>query len=179
MSSDVLPWLDYGWVFDFPAGMFRAILERLRGTPVRLDDALRDVHEPTLVARPAGKKWCAKEHAGHLWTVEALWQTRTEQYLHGAAELTAADMENRASERSAYESRPVESILAGFRAARAETLAMLDPLSLEDAGRIAHHPRLGRPMRLVDLCFFAAEHDDHHLAVVRELVRGSQNLRSP
>jgi uncharacterized damage-inducible protein DinB len=103
--------------------------------------------------------------------VEALWQTRVGQYLDGAAELTVADMENRPTGASAYESRPIRSILAGFRAASCETLAMLDPLSLDDAGRVAHHPRLDRSMRLADLCFFAAEHDDHHLAVIREFVR--------
>ena len=27
-------------------------------------------------------------------------------------------------------------------------------------------PRLGTPMRLVDLAFFVAEHDDHHLAQI-------------
>jgi hypothetical protein len=37
--------------------------------------------------------------------------------------------------------------------------------------RTALHPRLKRPMRLVDLCFFVAEHDDHHLATVTRLAR--------
>ena len=32
------------------------------------------------------------------------------------------------------------------------------------------HPRLKQPMRLVDHLFFAAEHDDHHLAVIWELI---------
>jgi hypothetical protein len=32
------------------------------------------------------------------------------------------------------------------------------------------HPRLKQPMRLVDHLFFVAEHDDHHLALIRELL---------
>jgi hypothetical protein len=32
------------------------------------------------------------------------------------------------------------------------------------------HPRLKQPMRLVDHLFFAAEHDDHHLAKIWELI---------
>jgi hypothetical protein len=34
------------------------------------------------------------------------------------------------------------------------------------------HPRLQQPMRLVDHLYFAAEHDDHHLACIWELLHG-------
>jgi|GEM_PF-4393916 len=34
----------------------------------------------------------------------------------------------------------------------------------------ALHPRLKTPMRIVDLAYFVAEHDDHHLSRIRELV---------
>ena len=33
------------------------------------------------------------------------------------------------------------------------------------------HPRLERPMRLIDMMFFHAEHDDYHLARISELRR--------
>jgi hypothetical protein len=33
------------------------------------------------------------------------------------------------------------------------------------------HPRLKKPMRIVDLFLFVAEHDDHHLARIAELVK--------
>ena len=33
------------------------------------------------------------------------------------------------------------------------------------------HPRLKKPMRMVDHCFFVAEHDDHHLAAITDLRR--------
>jgi uncharacterized damage-inducible protein DinB len=171
MGSDVLPWLEYTWAFDFPVGMFRAVLERLRGTPSRLEDLVRGASEEAMRSSPQGR-WCAKEHAGHLWTVDALWQRRIAEYLRGEAELTAADMANRATQGASYESAGFDSILSGLRTARAATLALLDPLPLTEAARVAHHPRLDRPMRLVDLCFFAAEHDDHHLAMIRELLEG-------
>ncbi|MDP8240406.1 MAG: hypothetical protein P9X24_15050 [Candidatus Hatepunaea meridiana] len=34
----------------------------------------------------------------------------------------------------------------------------------------ANHPRLNKPMRMVDSLYFEAEHDDHHLNVMKELV---------
>jgi hypothetical protein len=39
----------------------------------------------------------------------------------------------------------------------------------DELERCVVHPRLGTPMRLVDLAYFIAEHDDHHLARLREL----------
>ena len=167
MRSDVLPWLEYCWTFDFPTGMFRAVLERLRGAPARLDELLRGAPPAALMRHEPGT-WSAQENAGHLWVVDALWQIRIREFLAGAPALTAADMSNRATEAGGYHGQPMPVILAGFRAARGETVAMLDRLTLADAGRLAHHPRLDREIRLVDLCFFAAEHDDHHLAVIRE-----------
>lgn len=171
MPSCVLPWLDYRWSFDFPVGMYRALCERLRGTPARLDELLRDP-PATASDRPPSAGWSIHEHAGHLVEVERLWQTRLAEYLAGRRELTAADMGNHATEGAGYNQRPLAEIRASFRAARLSTMATLDPLSLADAARCAHHPRLNRPMRLVDLCLFAAEHDDHHLALIHDQFTG-------
>ena len=168
--SDVLPWLEYRWSFDFPVGMFRAIVERLRGAPTRLEESVRGTSRDRLTRRP-GEAWSAQEHAGHLVSVEALWRRRIEEYLRGEGTLTAADMENRATKGSDYNERPLEEILAEFRAARGAFVRALDVLDLEAAARTAHHPRLDRPMRLVDMCYFAAEHDDHHLAAIHDLLR--------
>ncbi len=168
--SDVLPWLEYRWSFDFPAGMFRAIVERLRGTAARLEEAVRGAAPDRLTRRP-DHGWSAQEHAGHLVSVENLWHVRLGEYARGAATLTAADMENRATKASGYDERPIAAILEEFRLARTATVRLLDGLDLEGAARVAHHPRLDRPMRLVDLTLFAAEHDDHHLAAIHELLR--------
>jgi len=44
-------------------------------------------------------------------------------------------------------------------------------LEPESFARVAIHPRLNIPMRLVDMLYFQAEHDDYHLARISELVR--------
>ena len=169
MATDVLPWLEYRWDFGFPVGMYRAILERLRGTPARVKALVAGAAADRLVRRD-GDHWSAQEHVGHLIAVERLWETRLSQLLAGATHLAAADMNNRATEASDLNRRPIDDIVAAIRTARAATLARLDALTIDDAARVAHHPRLNRPMRLVDLCFFAAEHDDHHLAMARAMV---------
>jgi hypothetical protein len=63
------------------------------------------------------------------------------------------------------------AIAAEFRVARDNLVARLDDTVADDVERTALHPRLKRPMRLIDLCFFVAEHDDHHLAIVSRLAR--------
>ena len=37
-------------------------------------------------------------------------------------------------------------------------------MEVADIFRTALHPRLETPMRMMDLFYFVAEHDDHHLA---------------
>lgn len=167
---DVLPWLEYRWSFDAPIGMFRSVCERLRGTPARLEEALRPMVPAEATAR-RGDGWSIQQHAGHLFIVEPLWQTRLRELLRGETRLTAADMSNSATEAARLDEEPAEKLLDAFRSARQVTLQMLDPLTLEDAARAAHHPRLDKDLRLLDLCVFVAEHDDHHLAMIRALRR--------
>jgi hypothetical protein len=33
----------------------------------------------------------------------------------------------------------------------------------------AHHPRLNKQMRIIDIAYFTAEHDDHHFAMISEI----------
>ena len=54
---------------------------------------------------------------------------------------------------------------------RGKFVARLEGLSEADWSRSALHPRLQQPMRMVDLVFFTAEHDDYHVARISELIR--------
>ena len=54
---------------------------------------------------------------------------------------------------------------------------MLEGADASALERTARHPRLGTPMRLIDIAFFTAEHDDHHLARITELLRLSVSKR--
>ena len=128
---------------------------------------------PEAAARPQADRWSTQEHAGHLCLVERLWATRFRELLRGERTLAVADMGNAATEAAKLNEEPLSRVLGRFRSARAETLELLDSLKLEDAARVAHHPRLGVAMRLVDLCTFAAEHDDHHMAMIRALLRST------
>ena len=165
-----MPWIDRRFAFDLPAALFPSLLERLRGTPARAEERVRDLAPETLRRRD-GDTWSIQEILGHLIQVEVLWHGRLDDYESGRAVLRAADMEKRRTVDADYNRRDVKGILAGFRASRmqlVERLARLDEAGVE---RTARHPRLDVPMRVIDMVVFAAEHDDHHLARITELIR--------
>lgn len=168
--SSVPLWFERKFEFTFPVEQFPNLCVRLRGTPARLEEMLREVPREVLVRTP-GEKWSAQEHAGHLLDLEPLWIARVGDFLSGGSELTAADLKNRKTHEADHNAKSIQSILAEFRAARLELLGRVAGIRPEAFARSMLHPRLKQPMRLVDHLFFAAEHDDHHLAHIWELIQ--------
>ena len=166
----MMNWLDRRFAYEPPVGEFPAIVERLRGTPARVEEKATRIREATRLFKP-DEHWSIQEHLGHLGDLEGLWARRTEELLRAEGELSAADMSNRATRERDHNARAIAAIVAEFRVARGRWTDRLDACSDADVARSSLHPRLKRPMRLVDLCFFVAEHDDHHLAVVTRLAR--------
>ena len=168
--SQVPAWFAREFEFTFPVEQYPNLCVRLRGTPVRLEEMVRDVRRSLLVAKP-GDKWSAQEHAGHLLDLEPLWMARVDDFQAEGNTLTVADLSNRKTHEANHNARDLQTILTEFRAAR---LRLVDRAESFDHARFARtklHPRLNRPMRLVDHLYFVAEHDDHHLAKIWEMVR--------
>ena len=166
-------WFERKFEFTFPVELHPNLCARLRGTPVRLEEIVRGVPREILIRKP-GEKWSAQEHAGHLLDLEPLWLARVDDYLAGGSELTAADLKNTKTHQANHNARPIDTILSDFRRARQELVNRTESLDRAILSRTKLHPRLKQPMRLVDHLFFAAEHDDHHLAVIWEMIRGER-----
>ncbi|HEY1403182.1 MAG TPA: DinB family protein, partial [Pyrinomonadaceae bacterium] len=96
---------------------------------------------------------------------------RLDDYAAGLDTLRPADRENRKTHEANHNSLSIEHILASFRAERGEFVRRLEGLDQELAARAALHPRLNLPMRVIDLAYFIAEHDDHHLAHISGSIR--------
>ena len=166
--SQVPIWFERKFEFSFPVELLPNLRARLRGTPARLEEALRGRSHKILTTK-AQEKWSAQEHAGHLLDLEPLWLARVGDYVAASDQLTVADLRNRKTDEANHNARPLERILTEFRAAR-ESLLRVDELDASLFARAIPHPRLKTPMRLVDHLYFVAEHDDHHLARIWELV---------
>jgi uncharacterized damage-inducible protein DinB len=170
--SQVSVWFERTFEFSLPVELYPNICARLRGTPARLEEVLAaPSHE--LLTWKAKEKWSAQEHAGHLVDLEPLWLTRVEDYVGGSNQLTPTDLNNRKTDEANHNARPMLQILAEFRTARERLLKRVDKLEVSLFARAIPHPRLKTPMRLVDHLHFVAEHDDHHLARIWELLHSS------
>ncbi len=165
-----LRWFDRHFTFNLPEELFPDVVERLRGTPARIEEKVRDL-SPTLLTRRDGEAWSIQEHVGHLLDLDELHDGRLDDFLAGAEVLRAADLANRRTHEAHYNERPMAEILEGFRRERERFVARLDAWDERLISLTALHPRLRQPMRVIDMALFTAEHDDHHLARMTELAR--------
>jgi len=166
-----LRWFDRKFDFSFPVELHPEIVERLRGTPDRLAERTAALSRDVLTRRIA-QGWSIQENVGHIADLDAgIFFTRLAAYRNGEAMLPTADLTNAATDAAHHNDRSIGEVLARAREARSRFVTELE--SFDDAmfTRTSTHPRLGTPMRLVDMMFFVAEHDDHHLATITELTR--------
>ncbi len=163
-------WFERKFTFDFPAEKFPDLMERVRGTPARVEELVRGVPAAAATRRD-GEAWSIQENVGHLIDLERLHDARIGELLEGRHTLRAADLKNRATFEAGHNKRPMADVLAEFRRVRGEFVARLEALASEQWGLSGLHPRLKTPMRMADLVCFVAEHDDYHLARISELKR--------
>jgi len=103
--STIAIWFERRFDFTFPAELLPNLLARLRGTPARLDEALRNRPHSIITAQPASPArplWSAQEHAGHLLDLEQLWladplrelrMSQRHEVAHAVPEVTVVDAE--------------------------------------------------------------------------------------
>ncbi|HXZ31315.1 MAG TPA: DinB family protein [Terriglobales bacterium] len=167
--SQVARWYERKFEFVFPVDLYPNLIVRLRGTPARLEEILRDRPREVLIRKPQ-QKWSPQEHAGHLLDLEPLWLARADDYLAQSNQLSVADLSNRKTDEANHNARAVKELLIDFRNARSKFVDRVSGIDPALFARALLHPRLKQPMRLVDHLFFVAEHDDHHLARIWELL---------
>ena len=150
-ESKVQPWFGRRFDFNFPIARFPNICVRLRGTPARLEEILKDAATDLFTAKPDGK-WSAQEHAGHLFDLEPLWMARVEDFLTDGDTLTVADLTNRKTDEANHNSRTLREIaMQGADAFYKGEVAKRMVADLH-----AH----GNAMKLSDMArYFAAERD--------------------
>lgn len=163
-------WFERKFDFSSPQNIFPSIIERLRGTPARLEEKIYLIPPHILTIKLDGS-WSIAENIGHLIDLEPLWQSRLEDFINGKVELRPADLQNTKTHNANHNAKPISELLASFRSVRRETVTMLENIDEKTVFRTALHPRLKTPMRIMDSFLFTAEHDDHHLARITEIAK--------
>lgn len=164
------PWFQRAFDTSLPHTLLPVLVERLRGTPLRVSDRVVGISPDVLTRRHEGS-WSIQENVGHLGDLEQLWAKRLEDFLSGARTLTPADLENTKTHQANHNQQELFQLVAGFRRARQDLVQNLEHLGATDLKRSSLHPRLKQPMTIPGMCLFVAEHDDHHLARITELLR--------
>ena len=165
-----IKWFDRKFNFATEQNIFPLIIERLSGTPLRLEQRFKSINSTILTER-INNTWSIKENLGHLIDLEPLWQGRFEDIKNGQLELRPTDLQNVKTDLANHNNREVDELLYLFKQLRQQTIDLLDNINEETIFASALHPRLKTPMRTMDLFFFVAEHDDHHLARITEIMK--------
>lgn len=159
-----LRWFDRTMTFGLAPAMLPFYLERLEGTTVRLEKKVEGLDDNQLSTR-IDNGWSIKQHIGHLAEVDRIANIRIREMINGADVLSPAVFEPQD-----YNPWPIGQVLAFFHRVRQENLAIYRALSEPDLMKSSRHPRLGVAMTPVDLAWFDAEHDDHHLVKINEII---------
>ena len=167
------PWFERRFSFehlgepDFPF-----LLERLRGAPARVEDKTRRARRASVLTRTAGRRLVdpgarrPPRRPGRAARRARSTTTARARPCCARPTCRTAGPTRRAttSGRSPSSTRPSAPCARALRGAARGAGSRARPGS-------AIHPRLQQPMRLVDMLYFTAEHDDHHLAQMTELAR--------
>ena len=163
-------WFERKFNFTTNQNIMPSIIERLDGTSIRLEFKLKSVSSKILTTK-IEDTWTIKENVGHLIDLEPLWQGRLEDIVNGLKELRTTDLLNTKTNTANHNKVAIEDLLNRFKQIRQQTVKRLEGLTEEETIKSALHPRLKTPMRTIDLFTFVAEHDDHHLARITEIIR--------
>lgn len=158
-------WFERSFTFGAPPGMLPFYLERLGGTIARIEKKVSGVPDDILSEKADGK-WSIKQNIGHLAEVDAIALRRIDEITKGITPMSPAVFEPLQD----YNAQPVSKIIEYFRESRNASLKRYSALSEEDLGKSSLHPRLKAAMNPVDLAWFDAEHDDHHLVRISEIL---------
>jgi uncharacterized damage-inducible protein DinB len=163
-------WFERKFDLSFDVEQYSTIYQRLQQAPDTLANMLQNKPADILTQQPDGK-WSVKEHTGHLAQLEPLWRTRIQDILEKKPSLTPTDLENKATSEAGFNNHTIEELIWKFSKERKETLALLESINVKDQHGTSLHPRMQQPMRIIDIMYFTAEHDEHHMGVIQEIIK--------
>jgi hypothetical protein len=160
-----LPWFERNLKFGYPIEMLPFYLERLNGTILRLKAKVKGISNEVLTHKQ-NNKWSIKQNIGHLAEVDLIANKRIDEMIACVSVMWPAVFEPQD-----YNPWPIGEVLNFFETKRLQNISKYQSLTKEDLVKSSHHPRLKVPMTPVDLAWFDAEHDDHHLVKINEIIK--------
>jgi hypothetical protein len=161
-------WVDRKFNFEFDFSLYPEFIQRLMATPDILVSLIAPIPEDLLKIKE-NHEWSIQENVGHLITVDDLFIGRLDDYESGATELRPADVSGTGTNKANYNLDKIPNLLKFFREKRMGYIHRLESTNSDVFNKSAWHPRLKKPMRLCDMLYFQAEHDDYHINRIKYL----------
>jgi len=167
--SDILPWFERNLEFGKPAEMLPFYLERLEGTIARIQAKVKGLDD-NMLSEKFNNKWSVKQQIGHLAEVDEVANKRLDEMVAGISPMSPAVFEP-----EDYNPWPINKVLSHFIESRQKNIRKYNTLTQADLLKASLHPRLNVQMTPVDLAWFDAERDDHHLVKINEILNAYRN----
>jgi hypothetical protein len=159
-----IPWFERELIFGKNPEMLPYFLERLEGTIIRIEAKVKGIEDKILSEKHNGK-WSIKQNIGHLAEVDQIANKRIDEMVSGVAVMSPAVFEPQD-----YNPWPIEKVISFFSETRKSNLKKYASLNQNQLIKSSLHPRLKVQMTPVDLAWFDAEHDDHHLVKINNIL---------
>ncbi|MEK6782554.1 MAG: DinB family protein [Bacteroidota bacterium] len=163
---NTIPWFERNLKFGYPIEMLPYFLERLDGTAIRIEGKVKGVSNEILSKQLNGK-WSVKQNIGHLAEVDEINFRRIYEMIAGVVQLSPAVFEPKKD----YNSQKVKDVIHYFYTTRLKNIRRYSELTESELTKSSLHPRLKVQMTPVDLAWFDAEHDDHHLVTINTILK--------
>jgi DNA-binding MarR family transcriptional regulator/uncharacterized damage-inducible protein DinB len=169
LSHKPEPWFDRKFDFTYLSTTPEVIFERLYSTSMRLNQMNNQFPESSLTK--SNGKWSIKQNIGHLSDLEPVWIGRVRDIIQGKKEMRNIDFANKKTHKAKHNDMPLNQLISNFSTQRNSLIKLCQENYSSLLTSKALHPRLGIQMRIIDLLYFVAEHDDHHLSTIRHLTQ--------
>ena len=174
-SQSFVRWFDRQFDSNTSLEYFDEFLQRLEHFPAVLHQLLKNCPKEVSTYKMEDK-WSINENIGHLILLEGLWRIRFRDIKEGKPDMSPTDLNNTATDESSFNNMLFEELIKNLASERHKTIAMLQKMSEEDLLKTSMHPRLHQPMNIIDLMYFVAEHDLHHLNAIQSIIGIMENI---
>ena len=106
-----------------------------------------------------------EENIGHLAEIDEIAGKRINEMISGVSPMSPAVFEP-----MPYHEWPISKVIEFFRENRIRNVERYAALTSDELDKSSEHPRLKVRLTPVDLALFDAEHDDHHLVRINEIL---------
>lgn len=146
-----------------------AALERLRKTPLDVENLIEGLSDDAMNRIPPDGGWAIRNALSHLRDAQGVFDFRVDLFIKETHPILEAKAVFAWAKNEAERPPSARDIFETYRASRAETLRKLESLPLSDWWRTGEHEEFGTVTLRQQVSYFAA-HESTHLSQIKALV---------